>query len=164
MKITLFNRIFETPLLSTLFQFYAITDMKDGLVIFIMVFCCITVLNGQQPDTKIQQISDCAPVTQRILQQYFTVERQMEIITSPVDLACLNYICAYSYEFAPGQSLLRSQKELFNIENFKHKRLVDQRISIYDEHAGVYVILFSWNEVEARLIAIRKAYKNAESN
>lgn len=133
-------------------------------MIFIMVICRVTILNGQQPDTRIQQVSDCAPVTQRILQQYFTVERQMEITTSPVDLACLNYICAYSYEFAPGQSLLRSQKELFNIEKYKHMRLVDQRISIYDEHASVYVILYSWNEVEAKLIAIRKAYSKVESN
>jgi hypothetical protein len=118
---------------------------------------------GQLAQTLIQQKSDCAAVTQRIMEQTFSVERQMELENSPEDLACLNYICAQSYEFEKGQTILRSQKALFNIEAYKHLRRVDQRITIYDERSGLSVVLYSWNEVEAALSDLKASYQLASS-
>lgn len=117
--------------------------------------------NAQTTTKMIQQKSDCAPVTQRMMEQLFTVDQQMKLQSSPEDMACLDYIYASSYEFAPGQTILRSQKALFNIERYKHLRHVNLRMTIYDEASGLNVILYSWNEVEASLSKIHTSYQLA---
>ncbi|MBI3237606.1 MAG: hypothetical protein HYZ43_01970, partial [Flavobacteriia bacterium] len=76
----------------------------------------------------------------------------------------LNYICAQSYEFEKGQTILRSQKALFNIESYKHLRRVDQRVTVYDERSGLSVVLYSWNEVETALGDLRASYRLVTSN
>jgi hypothetical protein len=119
---------------------------------------------GQLAQALIHQKSDCAAVTQRIMEQTFSVERQLELENSPEDLACLNYICAQSYEFEKGQTILRSQKALFNIETYKHLRRVDQRVTVYDERSGLSVVLHSWNEVETALGDLRASYRLVTSN
>jgi hypothetical protein len=119
---------------------------------------------GQSASTAIRELGDCSPATQRMLEQSFSVEKQLEIKNSPQELACLEYVCSRSYEFAPGQTILRSQKALFNIQSYKQLRRVDQRITIYDEQSGASVILYSWNEVEAELIKIRTSYQLASTN
>lgn len=119
---------------------------------------------GQSASATIHELADCSPATQRMLEQTFSVEKQLEIRNSPEELACLEYICAHSYEFAPGQTILRSQKALFNIQTYKQLRRVDQRITVYDERSGASVILYSWNEVEAELIKIRASYQLASTN
>jgi hypothetical protein len=116
---------------------------------------------GQTARKMIERKSDCAPVTQRIMEQVFSVEKQLQLQNSPEELACLDYICSASYEFAAGQTILRAQKVLFNIEKYKHLRRVDQRITVFDEASGLDVILYSWNEVEAALIRIRTSYQLA---
>jgi hypothetical protein len=109
----------------------------------------------------IYQKSDCAAVTQRMIEQHYTVEKQSEIQDSPEDLACLNYICSASYEFFPGESVLRSQKVLFDIQKYQHLRHPTLRITVYDEVLGLKITLYSWNEVEAALSAIRQMYRLA---
>ena len=118
---------------------------------------------GQLAQTLIQQKSDCAAVTQRIMEQTFSVERQLELENSPEELACLNYICAQSYEFEKGQTILRSQKALFNIEAYKQLRRVDQRVTVYDDQSGLTVILYSWNEMETALSDIKASYRLVSS-
>jgi len=119
---------------------------------------------GQIVQTTIQQKSDCAAVTQRIMEQSFNLDRQLEIQSSPEELACLNYLFAQSYELAPGETALRSQRLLFNIETYKHLRRVDQRVTVYDEQSGLKFVIYSWNEVEHALGTIRSAYQLASSN
>lgn len=114
---------------------------------------------GQVSRALIQKKSDCAPVTQRIMEQVFTLDRQLELENSPEELACLNYICSASYEFEKGQTPLKSQKLLFNIEQYKHLRRVDQRVTVYDEVSGLSVVLYSWNEVESGLQQVRSDYQ-----
>lgn len=132
--------------------------MKSLCYAFAFALLCAANSFAQQPKIDPSQPAVCLPVTQRILQNYFSAERQLEILNSPVELTCLNYICAYSYEFAPGQMVLRSQGQLFNIERYKHLRMVDQRVSVFDEYSGLNVVLYSWNEVETRIMEIRKIY------
>jgi hypothetical protein len=112
---------------------------------------------------EIRQKSDCAAVTQRMIEQLYTVDKQAQIQDSPEELACLNYLCAESYEFFPGQAVLRSQRVLFNIEKYKHLRRPNQRVTIYDDASGLKVTLYSWNEVEAAMTAIRQHYQLASS-
>jgi hypothetical protein len=126
----------------------------------------IQVVSGQgtaasSPKPMIYQKSDCAPVTQRMIEQHYSVERQSEIQDSPEDLACLNYICSASYEFAAGQAVLRSQRVLFDIQKYQQLRHPTLRITVYDEVLGLNVTLYSWNEVEAALAAIRQTYRLA---
>ena len=131
------------------------------------VICFLTstsILIGQITQTTIQQKSDCAAVTQRMMEQSFNLDRQLEIQSSPEELACLNYLFALSYELAPGETALRSQRMLFNIETYKNLRRVDQRVTVYDEQSGLKFVLYSWNEVERALGTIRSAYQVASSN
>lgn len=116
---------------------------------------------GQLAEKVIREKADCAAVTQRIMEQSYSVDRQLELQHSPEELACLNYVCAQSYEFAAGQSSLRSQRVLFNIEKYKHQRRADQRVTVYDEQSGLNVVLYSWDEVETALMHIRLSYQLA---
>lgn len=116
---------------------------------------------GQSAQTVIRAKADCAAVTQRIMEQSFSIDRQLELQNSPEELACLNYVYAQSYEFAAGQSSLRSQRMLFNIEKYKHLRRIDERITVFDEQSGLNVVLYSWNEVETALMHIRSSYQLA---
>jgi len=127
-----------------------------------MVVCLLISTNAalaQLVQKIISTKADCSSVTQRFIAQNYSVEKQLAIETAPQDLACLDYICARSYEFAPGQMALQSQKELFNIELYKHMRRTDQRITVYDEYSGLNVVLYSWNEIEQSLIRIRSTYE-----
>lgn len=132
----------------------ALTTICSLLLTFSMVY-------SQSSFPVIQDKSDCAPVTRRMLEQQFPLERQLEIQSSPEDLACLDYICSRSYEFSPGQMVLRSQRALFNVEKYRSMRRVDQRITVFDNETGLEVTIYSWNEVEAALIAIRTNYQLA---
>jgi hypothetical protein len=135
------------------------------LLIFLIT---VQITNAQDSRTlparpEIRQKSDCAAVTQRMMEQLYTVDKQAQVQESPEELACFNYLCAESYEFFPGQAVLRSQRVLFNIEKYKHLRRPDQRITIYDEVSGLKVTLYSWSEVEAALLNIRQHYQLASS-
>lgn len=102
---------------------------------------------------------DCSSITQRYITQAYSVDQQLALNASAEKLACLDYVCTRSYEFQSGQMILRSQKELFNAERYRHMRRIDQRVTIYDDYSGLYVVLYSWNEVEAELVRIRSAYQ-----
>lgn len=114
---------------------------------------------------KIQRVykskSDCAPATQRMIEQMYSYEMQLTLNATPEKLACLDYLYARSYEFAPGQTVLRSQKALINIENYKGLRHSTHRVTVYDEAAQVTIILYSWNEVEMEMSNIRLTYELA---
>jgi len=128
----------------------------------ILVICLVIGTNAaltQVVQKVISTKSDCASVTQRYLAQSYSIEQQLALESSPEELACLNYICARSYEFAPGQMVLRSQKELFTIDTYKHLRRKDQRVTVFDEYSGLSVVLYSWNEIEQALMKIRLEYQ-----
>lgn len=132
--------------------------MKTAATILCLLISTQLLL-GQASRALIQKKSDCAPVTQRIMEQVFTLDRQLELENSPEELACLDYLCSGSYEFEKGQTPLKSQKILFNIEKYKHLRRVDQRVTVYDEVSGLNVVLYSWNEVETGLEQVRSSYQ-----
>jgi hypothetical protein len=111
----------------------------------------------------IYQKTDCAQVTQRMIEQYYSIEKQSQIQDSPEELGCIDYICARSYEFVAGQAVLRSQRAVFNIQNYQHLRHPTLRITVYDEISGLNVMLYSWNEVETALSGIRQSYRLASS-
>lgn len=116
-----------------------------------------------QTQPVIYEKTDCSPVTQRMIEQYYSVEKQARIQDSPEELACLDYICARSYEFENGQAVLRSQRLVFNVQNYQHLRHPTLRITVYDEMSGLNVTLYSWNEVETALSGIRQSYRLAAS-
>ena len=113
---------------------------------------------GQSEKAAIVTTSDCSAVTRRILLQDYSVDQQLAIQSSPEQLACLDYIYAHSYEFPSGQMAIRSQKELFNVDNYKHLRRRDTRVTVYDAYSGLNVTLYSWNEVEQALLKTRDHY------
>jgi len=127
-----------------------------------MVICLVMGTNAalaQLVQNVISTKKDCSSVTQRYLSQTYSIDQQLALEASPEDLACIDYICARSYEFAPGQMALKSQKELFNVESYKHMRRKDQRVTIYDDYSGLSIILYSWNEVEQGLLKTRTSYQ-----
>lgn len=114
---------------------------------------------------KIQRVyktkADCAQVTQRIIEQMYNYDMQLTLNATPEKLACLDYLYARSYDFAPGQTVLRSQKALINVENYKSLRHSTHRVTVYDEAAQVTIVLYSWNEVEQEMANIRLSYELA---
>jgi hypothetical protein len=105
----------------------------------------------------------CAAVTQRIIEQRFSVEDQLALNAAPEKLARLNYMYAYSYEFTSDQMILKSQKMLFNVEKYNALRMPSQRVKIMDPESGLTVELYSWNEVEQALDAISAQFHLADS-
>jgi ATP:corrinoid adenosyltransferase len=49
---------------------------------------------------------------------------------------------------------LRSQKLLFDPKRFESFRKKNYRVTIYDELTGLYVEMFSWDEVDKQLAQI----------
>lgn len=122
----------------------------------------IQVMFGQT--APITSLNDCAPVTRRVVETTFTVEQQMDLSDNLVKLAKINFLLSASYKFIDGQVVLKSQRVMFNAKKYDEYRLKDKRVTIFDEVTGLYVELFSWNEIDKQFIVIEQQYLSSASN
>lgn len=129
--------------------------MRQVLRVVVSILISTSILNGQPTQKSYTSKSDCAAVTQRAINQGYTYAQQLELLSNPDKLAVMDYMYAYSYEFAPGQMVLRSHRELINVDNYKHLRHSTSRVEVYDEKTQMVIVLYSWAEVESALIKVR---------
>jgi hypothetical protein len=113
--------------------------------------------------SQVRELADCSEPTRRFISQYYTIDKQIELNEDPEKLTKLEYICVHSYEFAPGQTILNSQRNLFIVQRYEHMRRQNYRVTITDEYSGLKVILFSWDEVEQQKVRISGQFQLAES-
>lgn len=112
----------------------------------------------------ITSLNDCAPVTRRVVETTFTVEQQMDLSDNIVKLAKINFLLSGSYKFLDNQVVLKSQRVMFNAKKYDAYRLKDKRVTIFDEVTGLYVELYSWNEIDKQFIVIEQQYLSSASN
>lgn len=127
---------------------------------FTIAFLWISIVAFSQTNTitLIQKFSDCAPVTQRMIQANFSTQERIDLENDLRRLAKLNYVMAQSYRFADNQMVLRSQRQLFDAKAYEAYRKKDRRVTVFDSVTGLYVELYSWNEMDAQLAQIDIQY------
>lgn len=127
---------------------------------FTIAFLWISIVGFSQTNTVtlIQKFSDCAPVTQRMIQANFSTRERIDLENDLRKLAKLNYVMAQSYRFADNQMVLRSQRQLFDAKAYESYRKKDRRVTVFDSVTGLYVELYSWNEMDAQLAQIDIQY------
>lgn len=138
--------------------------MRTIAIIIVSLLVSAPFVMGQPVSKSYTKKSDCAAVTQRAINQGFTYAQQLELFSNPDQLAAMDYMYAYSYEFAPGQMVLRSHRELINVDTYKHLRHSTRRIEVYDEKTQMVIILYSWTEVELALRKVRISTELASCN
>ena len=128
--------------------------------ITILAFLSLSFVGFSQTNTVnlVQKISDCAPVTQRLIQENFSADQRLELENDQRKLAKLNYIMAQSYRFADNQMVLRSQRQLFDAKAYESYRKKDRRVTVFDSVTGLYVELYSWNEMDVEMSRIDMQY------
>nr|WP_294861871.1 hypothetical protein [uncultured Fluviicola sp.] len=133
--------------------------------ITILAFLCLSLVGFSQANTVtlIQKFADCAPVTQRLIQANFSTQERMELESDARKLAKLNYVMAQSYRFADNQMVLRSQRQLFDAKSYESYRKKDRRVTVFDSTTGLYVELYSWNEMDVQISQIDVQYDIAYS-
>lgn len=126
----------------------------------ILAFLCLSFVGFSQTNTLtlVQKFTDCAPVTQRLIQVNFSTEQRAELEKDTRKLAKLNYVMAQSYRFADNQMVLRSQRQLFDAKSYESYRQKDRRVTVFDSTTGLYVELYSWNEMDVQLSQIDIQY------
>lgn len=126
----------------------------------ILAFLCLSFVGFSQTNTLtlVQKFTDCAPVTQRLIQVNFSTEQRAELEKDTRKLAKLNYVMAQSYRFADNQMVLRSQRQLFDAKSYESYRKKDRRVTVFDSTTGLYVELYSWNEMDVQLSQIDIQY------
>ncbi|WP_341907862.1 hypothetical protein [Fluviicola taffensis] len=134
--------------------------------ITILAFLCISLVGFSQTNTitLVQKFTDCAPVTQRLIQVNFSTEQRAELEKDTRKLAKLNYVMAQSYRFEDNQMVLRSQRQLFDAKSYESYRKKDRRVTIFDSTTGLYVELYSWNEMDVQLSQIDIQYDIVSCN
>lgn len=139
------------------------TAMKTTITI--LALTCLSFVGFSQANTVtlVQKFSDCAPVTQRLIQENFSTEQRLELENDGRKLSKLNYVMAQSYRFADNQMVLRSQRQLFNAKAYETYRQKDRRVTVFDSVTGLYVELYSWNEMDVHLSQIDFQYDVAIS-
>lgn len=138
--------------------------MKTTLTI--LAFLCLSFVGFSQTNTitLVQKFTDCAPVTQRLIQVNFSTEQRAELEKDTRKLAKLNYVMAQSYRFADNQMVLRSQRQLFDAKSYESYRKKDRRVTVFDSTTGLYVELYSWNEMDVQLSQIDIQYDIVSCN
>ena len=138
--------------------------MKTTLTI--LAFLCLSFVGFSHTNTVtlVEKFADCAPVTQRLIQVNFSTEERIELEKDTRKLAKLNYVMAQSYRFADNQMVLRSQRQLFDAKSYESYRKKDRRVTVFDSTTGLYVELYSWNEMDAQLSQIDIQYDIVSSN
>lgn len=129
----------------------------------LLVFATMSFLQCFSQGAPITCLNDCAPVTRRVIETTFSIEQQMDLNENLVKLAKINFILAYSYKFMDGQVVLKSQKVMVNAKKYDVYRLKDKRVTVFDEVTGLYIELFSWNEIDKQFSLIEQQYLSASS-
>lgn len=137
--------------------------MKTTITILAFLWLSFVGFSQTNAVTLIQKFGDCAPVTQRLIRENFSTEQRMELETDSRKLAKLNYVMAQSYRFADNQMVLRSQRQLFDAKLYESYRKKDRRVTVFDSTTGLYVELYSWNEMDVQLAQIDVQYDIALS-
>jgi hypothetical protein len=128
--------------------------MKTILLFVFVSFTLATTAQTSSSKSVVTSIPECDAVTQRIIQNYYTLTQQKELEKDPRKLSKLNFVMSQSYRFTNNQMVLRSQKVLFDPKRFESFRKKNYRVTIYDELTGLYVEMFSWDEVDKQLAQI----------
>ena len=118
------------------------------------LFSCFVAFSQAHTITLVSKITECAPVTQRLIQNLFTFEQKEKLEKDVRKLNKLNYIMAYSYRFAEGQMVLKSQKQLFDPKQYERFRMKDRTVVVFDSVTGLNVELYSWDEVDKSIAQI----------
>jgi len=134
------------------------TAMKTTITILASLWIGLVGFSQASTVTLVQKFTDCAPVTQRLIQANFTPQEQFDLETDSRKLSKLNYVMAQSYRFADNQMVLRSQRQLFDAKAYESYRKKDRRVTVFDSVTGLYVELYSWNEMDAQLSLIDTQY------
>lgn len=132
--------------------------MKTTITILASLWIGLVGFSQASTVTLVQKFTDCAPVTQRLIQANFTPQEQFDLETDSRKLSKLNYVMAQSYRFADNQMVLRSQRQLFDAKAYESYRKKDRRVTVFDSVTGLYVELYSWNEMDAQLSLIDTQY------
>ena len=109
-------------------------------------------------------MGECSGVTRRFISQSFSPEKQLTLENSPLELSKLEYLCASSYEIVSGQMVLRSQRDLINVNNFNNQRRTNVRVTIYDEYSGLQITLYSWDEIDQNYHKLSQQYQLAKGD
>ncbi|MNJ85914.1 hypothetical protein D3C87_33960 [compost metagenome] len=133
-------------------------------IIFAVLWISFAGFSQTNTVTIIQKFSDCAPVTQRLIQANFSPQQRLELEKDLRKLSKLNYVMAQSYRFADNQMVLRSQRQLFDAKAYDTQRQKDRRVTVFDSVTGLYVELFSWNEMDQQLTQIDVQYDIVSCN
>jgi hypothetical protein len=134
------------------------TAMKTTITILAFLWIGLVGFSQANTVTLVQKFSDCAPVTQRLIQANFSPEERFELENDSRKLSKLNYVMAQSYRFADNQMILRSQRQLFDAKSYESYRKKDRRVTVFDSVTGLYVELYSWNEMDVQLSQIDTQY------
>lgn len=132
--------------------------MKTTITILASLWLSLVGFSQTNTITLVQKFTDCAPVTQRLIQVNFSNEQRTELEKDTRKLAKLNYVMAQSYRFADNQMVLRSQRQLFDAKSYESYRKKDRRVTVFDSTTGLYVELYSWNEMDVQLSQIDVQY------
>lgn len=135
--------------------------MKATTLLFSLLVSTTIAFSQTAPVSVIETKGACAAVTQRIMDQSYSLDKQLALQASPEQLGCIDYLFAHSYKFTDGQMALKSQKILFNVNKYEHMRKKDYRVTIYDDQSGLKVELYSWNEVDQAIGNIKVQYQLA---
>lgn len=106
-------------------------------------------------------------VTVHMLDLQYNADERAELNLYPAKLASLEYLYARSYEFLPGQLITADQKRSINIDLYGLQRKPDERVTVFSEEAGVYIVLHSLDEMHAemnRLLGYRLFPEGEEIN
>lgn len=133
-------------------------------IIFAVLWISFAGFSQTNTITIIQKFSDCAPVTQRLIQANFSPQQRLDLEKDLRKLSKLNYVMAQSYRFADNQMVLRSQRQLFDAKAYDTQRQKDRRVTVFDSATGLYVELFSWNEMDQQLTQIDVQYDIVSCN
>ncbi len=132
--------------------------MKTTFTILASLWISLVGFSQTNTITLVQKFSDCAPVTQRLINANFSTQQRLDLENDGRKLAKLNYVMAQSYRFADNQMVLRSQRQLFDAKFYESYRQKDRRVTVFDSVTGLYVELFSWNEMDVQLSQIDVQY------
>lgn len=138
--------------------------MKTTITILASLWLGLVGFSQTNTITIVQKFTDCAPVTQRLIQVNFSTEQRAELEKDTRKLAKLNYVMAQSYRFADNQMVLRSQRQLFDAKSYESYRKKDRRVTVFDSTTGLYVELYSWNEMDVQLSQIDIQYDIVSCN
>jgi hypothetical protein len=113
------------------------TAMKTTITILASLWLSLVGFSQANTLTLVQKFTDCAPVTQRLIQVNFSTEQRAELEKDTRKLAKLNYVMAQSYRFADNQMVLRSQRQLFDAKSYESYRKKDRRVTVFDSTTGL---------------------------